>query len=99
MYRIIVACGLLLSLSIGNAAAQAPKATSPDLKAMYEDIEVLRRILIDDLGTGSGSPQSGANIQYTNDSIRRGLDWLYRNQSSYGPSNSDASNTAAAISA
>lgn len=88
MIRILLSCGLITLLLNGNAVAQAPKANNSDLKAMYEDIEILRRILMNELSKTPASSQGNANSYYDN-TVRRGLEWLGQNQYGYAPLNTN----------
>lgn len=80
MLRILICCCIAVLVSTGNIRAQAPKTSTPDVKLMYEDIEILRRILARELG---GAPLPNPTIVYdkdTSEAVRRGIDWLSRNQ-------------------
>lgn len=80
MFRILASTTLLTFALSGSLRAQAPKPATPDPKAMYEDIEILRRILVKDLGSRSGPSEVDSYTHAAEDSVRRGLDWLRQNQ-------------------
>jgi tetratricopeptide (TPR) repeat protein len=84
MFRLIASC-TFIALTITHVAkaqmpkSEQPKATGPDLKAMYEDIEILRRILIKEFGMRPAT-SSNTNLNMYDEPVRRGIDWLYQNR-------------------
>lgn len=66
---------ILVAAALAPAAvkAQAPAERKIDPAAMYEDIEIMRRLLTKEL-------TSGAEGQYHADAVARGLGWLARYQ-------------------
>lgn len=85
MMRLISMGAMLGMIAVADARAQMPKETArgpaADVKAMYEDIEILRRILIKDLSARPGMYLPTATYGSDESAVRRGIEWLYRNQS------------------
>lgn len=88
MLRLLNIWTVLCLANTAPANGQAPKANAPiaqqpDLKVMYEDIEILRRILVKDFGSQPNVPVSSNNSAHYDDMVRRGLEWLNQNQNPY----------------
>ncbi len=79
MHRLLACVAAALVPFCASVRAQAPKATAPDAKAMYEDIEILKRILVRELASPTGRLTTEQSSQYS-DAVRMGLNWLAKNQ-------------------